>query len=1075
MKRLSPGVVATLLFGSGLAALVYQTAWQRMLSLVFGATTAASSAVLAVFLGGLGLGGWLLGGRAERHGRPLLLYGTLELLVAGSAAVSPFLVDGLTAAYLALGGSPRLGSGGATIARLVLTALALGPAVVLMGGTLPAAVRAAESDADHSRRRLAWLYGANTAGAVVGALIGTFVLFEAVGTRSTLWIAVGLNVLVALVARLLGARQPAADEAPSAPKHESLGSSPAAGEAGRSEPAPGDSLPFGLVYAVAAVTGAVFVALELVWYRMLAPLLGGTTFAFGLVLAVALSGIGVGGALYTLRASSRRPGAGLLALTLVLEAGAVALPLALGDRLALFAGYLRDLNGLGFAALVSSWTLVTTAVVFLPSLIAGLQFPVLVALLGAGRRGVARELGLTYAMNTAGSIVGALLAGFVLFPAVGVVPTWRAAALLLLGAGAVVASAPLVARARTRRHGLGRVLLPSTVGLLLAAAVLALALAPGPSAVWRHSGIGAGRAQLPRAGRFELEAWLRRQRKAILWEQDGAELSLGLEVARSAAFIVGGKNDGSIWGDRATQAGAAVLPALVHPSPRRMFIVGLGTGMSAGWAAALPDVEHVTVAELDPVVERVAFEARLANQRVLERSDVRVIHGDAREILLTSADRYDVIFSEPSNPYRAGIANLFTQDFYRHARARLLPGGFFAQWLQGYEVDAATIRSALATLRSVFAEVEVWHTIPNDLVLIARKTPAPVDADLLREKLKGGVYRDVLRRAWLVDDLEGVLGRRLAAPTLVDALLAAYHPRVNTDDHNLLEYAFAKTVGTDSMIASLDLAALSQQTRPSPAEGVRGAVDWDRVARLSFRDAMASPLELYPRLPADETERASAFVAVCHGASPWQGPALERLLVGEPRDFVELVVRTEAAAALGREAFRQALPELRREGFSVEAELAEALFARHQRDAERTTEHLLRALRELQSQALPLCDASEQVLALLNEAASTSPALARRAVEALLEGPLAAWQSELRRRRVAQSLAFGLHEEPSLCLRALGPELELPWWEEAFLDARRACLTRTRHPLALRASAEFDSLLTSLPGELDGSELLGPQ
>ena len=193
-----------MLFGSGLSALVYQTAWQRMLQLVFGASTAASAAVLGIFLGGLGLGGAWLSTRAERHPKPLFLYGNFELGVALAAAVSPLLVELAGIVYFRLGGSGTLGWFGATLVRLVLAVLVMGPAVVLMGGTLPAAARAVESDDDAARGRLASSTPSIPRAQWLAHLLGTFLLFELFGVRLSLWGACLINALVAILARGIG-------------------------------------------------------------------------------------------------------------------------------------------------------------------------------------------------------------------------------------------------------------------------------------------------------------------------------------------------------------------------------------------------------------------------------------------------------------------------------------------------------------------------------------------------------------------------------------------------------------------------------------------------------------------------------------------------------------------------------------------------------------------------------------------------------------------------------------------------------------------------------------------------------
>ena len=410
--------IAALLFGSGLAALVYQIAWQRELRLVFGSSTAASAAVLTIFVGGMGAGGLLLGRRADAHPRPLRLYAALELGVAASAALTPPLLDLARAAYLRLGGVIALGPVGGTALRLSLAALVLAAPTVLMGGTLPAAVRGVQSDADARRRTVGLLYGANTLGAVTGCLLATFWLLERLGTRATLWAACAVNAAVALAALRAGRSAPCPEDPP-----------PPAELAAPPSPAPR------FVLAAAGVVGFAFFLLELVWYRMLGPLLGGTVFTFGLILAVALLGIGAGGLAYG------RFGAGwpatlrLLALSCLVEALGAAIPFALGDRLALVALALRPEGGARLAGYLPGWVAVTAIVALPASFAAGVQYPLLIALLGRGRRSVGAQVGLAAAFNTAGAMAGSLSGGFALLPLLSATGCWRAAAALLTALG----------------------------------------------------------------------------------------------------------------------------------------------------------------------------------------------------------------------------------------------------------------------------------------------------------------------------------------------------------------------------------------------------------------------------------------------------------------------------------------------------------------------------------------------------------------------------------------------------------------------------------------------------------------
>jgi MFS family permease len=327
--------VGLLLFLSGGAALVYQITWQRELRAVFGGSTAATGAVLAIFMGGLGLGNAWLAPRVDRQANPLAFYARLEALVALSAAASPLAIGLVRSVYLALGGQTALGLAAATVIRLALSALVLGLPTVLMGATLPAAARAVTTADDASRRRLGMLYGLNTLGSVAGAAASTFYLLEALGMRRTLWLACGVNVLVAAAAGWLA--RPARPGAkpgtvPRFAEPKSDGSLSQCTETGDGPSARCDSAvaPW-CVYLAAAVAGFAFFLMELVWYRMLGPLLGGTTFTFGLILAVALLGIAVGGGLYSLLFRCR-PTRAAFALTCALEALLLSVPYSMGDR-----------------------------------------------------------------------------------------------------------------------------------------------------------------------------------------------------------------------------------------------------------------------------------------------------------------------------------------------------------------------------------------------------------------------------------------------------------------------------------------------------------------------------------------------------------------------------------------------------------------------------------------------------------------------------------------------------------------------------------------------------------------------
>ncbi|HEV3115421.1 MAG TPA: fused MFS/spermidine synthase, partial [Gemmataceae bacterium] len=376
VQRAALAPVAGLLFLSGMCALIFQASWFREFRLVFGASTAASAAVLAVFMGGLGIGNALLGKWTDRARRPLALYALLELSIALAAASSPLVIDVLHGLYISMGGQLALGLPVATAVRLAISALVLGIPTFLMGGTLPAAVRAVTVCEDHQRRSAALLYGVNTLGAVVGTLGSTFFALEFFGTRRTLWLACLINLSAALSALALSryaVRHGSPKSAQQIAKRAARTKTRKTND--QSRPA---SFPAYIVYGVAGIVGFAFFLMELVWYRMLCPILGGTTFTFGLILAVALTGIGLGAAAYAIFFRSAPVSLHALGFTTVLEACGIAAPFALSDHLALLAATFRQANTGHFLAEVGGWAVVASVVILPAAFVSGLQFSLLI-------------------------------------------------------------------------------------------------------------------------------------------------------------------------------------------------------------------------------------------------------------------------------------------------------------------------------------------------------------------------------------------------------------------------------------------------------------------------------------------------------------------------------------------------------------------------------------------------------------------------------------------------------------------------------------------------------------------------
>ncbi|WP_336243159.1 fused MFS/spermidine synthase [Corallococcus exercitus] len=1038
--------MAPLLFGSGLCALVYQTVWLREFRLIFGASTAASAAVLAIFMAGLGLGSALLGARADRQARPLAFYANLELLIAASAALSPFLVEAVRAIYIALGGTPVMGLGLGTVVRLVLSLLVLAVPTVLMGGTLPAAARAVLSDEDPHRRDLALLYGINTLGAVTGAVASTFLLLEVLGNRSTLWSACLLNALVAITARSVSRSMESDAPATPAPATPAPAAEPVA-PAPAAPVAPAGALPpRGFVLVAAAVVGFAFLLMELVWYRMLGPLLGGTTFTFGLILALALLGIGLGGTAYTVFFRHRSATLQGFALTCAAEAVLMAVPFALGDRLAILAALLRPLGGLGLGAMALGWTFITSIVVLPAAFVSGVQFPLLLALIGRGRQDAGRQVGQVYAWNTGGSIVGSLAGGFGVIPLLTAPVTWQAVAGLLaaLGLGAAVLS---FLRERQR--------VALVVPVLATGLAVLLLTAQGPTAAWRHSGVGAGRSGLRDPDGQQIDRFLNAIRSDITWEHEGVESSVALAENNGINFVVNGKVDGNAIGDAPTQVMAGLVGAILHPEPHSSLVIGLGTGSTAGWLGQVPSMERVDVVEIEPAILEVARRCHAVNANVLDNPKVHTSIGDAREVLLTTRQRYDIIFSEPSNPYRAGISSLFTREFYQAAKQRLAEGGLFLQWLQAYEVDALTVQSAYATLSSEFASVETWQTHSGDLLLVASTKPLSYDLGVLRARITQEPYRTALHAVWRTDELEGMLAHFIGNAKLATLAAERGAMMINTDDLSSMEFAFARSLGKSVFFSTAELRRTARQLQVDRMEFAGGSPDWHRVEELRLWLGYTVPGQF-----SKDLNTYNAFVAAVVAGRDAAVVSLWQQMKRAPRGPQE---EYALARALVMTKHPEALSTVRalREHLPVDAEMLEALLMESQgQDAQAAAllEHAFTALRQ---DPWPLPTVTEAALDTALRVGTRSPELARR-LYAAIQQPFAASAASNQRKLIHAKLAVAAGGA-AMCVEGLAPlEPHVPW-DRTLLMARAACYAQRGDPRAEAAREDLERFLAQAP------------
>ncbi len=811
-RRVVTALTLALFFGSGAVALVYELCWLRVITLHLGSTAIAVSLVLALFMGGLALGATLGGRIADRGVRALRLYAWIELAVSAYAFLSSRFFAAATAAV-----AGWLGAEGAerfvlltTVRFLVIAALLL-PPTVLMGATLPLLSRFLADRGSPGGRAAGLLYGCNTIGAFVGTVLAGFVLLPRFGLVATLAGAAAVNAAVALLALGLSLRLEAVRTA--AGRDPGLGVRPSSPATAAGDPADGASP--GLLVAVAA-SGLAFMACEVAWARVLAQVLGGSAYALTIVLATVLLGLGGGAAIVAvaLRASPRA--ARRLFFGLALASGvAVCSSSAMFSRLPywfirLFAAWRLDQE---FDRVLQVEWLLAGAVILLPATLMGGLFPAAAQLAIRSAAHTGRGAGRVYAWTTVGDIAGSLGAGLVLIPTLGI----RATLLVAVGLLTLAAAAAVVSWARPRS---------SLAAGLASATVLALAIGLTPR--WDEVTMSIGPYQYAAKWADALERDPSREimRSLVkLYYEDGLTSTVAVFKSPTDAYRqlqINGKVDGSDGGDMLTQRMLAHVPLLLHPRPRSALVVGLGTGCTAGSAAIHGAVEQVTAVE----IERAVIDAsrRLfshVNHRVHENPRARVVATDARFFLRTHPGAFDVIIATPSNPWQAGNADLFTEDYYRLGAAALTAGGVFGQWMHLYTMSPENLALLVRTFLRVFPQAYVVHVPPNDLMVIGSRGELPLDPVRLRRRFEAdGVAEDLrLPTHPNVDSFEGLLALFRLGPAGARSLASGGDGRLHTDDLPVVAYEGPKDVLRTTVSANLQLIARH-------AEGCAPYLEW---------------------------------------------------------------------------------------------------------------------------------------------------------------------------------------------------------------------------------------------------------
>ncbi len=753
-------LAGAIFFVSGALALVYQVLWVRMLSLFFGSDIYAATITLAIFMGGLSLGSWIAGRIGDRIGRPVVVFGACEIIMALSGLAIPYFLHIFFPIYRDVYSSFDSSAWLYHLFRISVALVLLVP-TVCMGMTLPLFVRAFARDIKEFGRDIARLYAINLAGAFVGTLVAGFVLLPFLGVMLTLYITVGTGLCIGIASIVIGRNMI------SAPRND-FASLPQQVLKNRN-----------IVIFAMLISGAAALALEIVWMRVLLQFFSATAYAFSIMLACFLFGLFIGSALVAKIVDKQKEPLRFLFFLQVALGVSVALVAALGHFVPAGLGHvttaLGSLNISQNAASILARFFVLVAQIITPTILLGASFPFAVRAYTTNIEQRSLATGKIYAANTIGAILGVLAAGFILLPLLGTIASLFIIAFVFVLNGLII---------EVREWFVTRKLSPWSLrigafgfGIIAIFAAITIALPHPPD--FRQ---GIDPYALARIG----------NPPDILYHKDGAlstvavikDINDGRMLLINGVIVVSASNDQKKNQSLQLQS---LLPLLLAENPTDVAIVGLGIGITANAAAQYPTVKRVRIVELSPEVAAAQKYLTDINSDILNNPKVHFRVDDARNFMSMTGETFDMVTTDPVHPVVAGQGYLYSKEYYVSIKAHLRDSGVVLQWLPIANLSPESFDVALRTFFEVFPNSTVWYAF-NRITVVGKKSATTIDCSQLAKNLNSAVVKSSFPflDTFTMDQL---LGSLLMGPSQVERYLARNSATdINTDDNLYLEY-----------------------------------------------------------------------------------------------------------------------------------------------------------------------------------------------------------------------------------------------------------------------------------------------
>jgi len=756
-KRLNSILLITIFLFSGIAGLTYQLIWLRQLHLIFGVTSFALATVLAAFMAGLALGSYYLGRLADRVSNPLRLYALLEIGIGVYALFIPLLFRGLDNLYILIGQSASYSSLLLDIFRFIGAFVIILIPSTFMGGTLPLVSKYYIAHRDELGYKVSLLYGINTLGATVGTFITGFFLLKEFGVQFTTYLAVIINFLVGVSAWALTCFSAAATEKETAEREPRQASTASAGS------------PFlrKIILVAIGISGFASLCYEVLWGRALIYFLGLTTYAYTTMLTAFLIGIALGSFLI-LKFADRLKNPLLLLALLELTIGIFAfvlLPLIhsfypLSQTISAWFGQS------GWWSTVGVRFLIALILMLPPTSCMGATLPLAIKYYTKNIAVMGRDLGAIYAVNTIGSILGSLVAGFILVPLAGV----------RLGIAIVVAINILIALllfVTNPAIPIKRQRVFSGTGLMVLVALFFLAdNRPMILSSVEFTGL--------------------QKRYNLLYVNENSEASIAVledRVNGERELNINGESTAfTIYQDMQVHKLLGHLPSLLHKAPQNFLVVGFGFGSTAYASTLYPNAQVDCIEILPEEIETAPFFLP-QNHGVVDFSNFNLIIGDGRDYIKLTDKKYDIISFNAIHPKIS--PNLYTRDFYELCKNILSDDGIIIAWMPPNAITETEFKSLANTFGQVFVHSSLWYVNPSHFLIMGTPSPLKIDMQLLRHWLKYPAIRADLGETSYDNPYE-ILSNFVA--TEQDLYSYAAASPINTDDHPQIEFSQVHTV-----------------------------------------------------------------------------------------------------------------------------------------------------------------------------------------------------------------------------------------------------------------------------------------